>query len=47
LHFDPEKPTETIEKITQKEALDYISLQEEALRFFEWFKVMSKMFVEA
>ena len=46
LHFDPEKPTETIEKIIQKEALDYLSLQEEALRFLEWFKVMSKMFVE-
>ncbi|MBX6423229.1 type III-B CRISPR module-associated protein Cmr5 [Thermosulfurimonas sp. F29] len=46
LSFDPEAPATTIEEISQKEALEYLTLQEEALRFLEWLKVMSKMFVE-
>lgn len=46
LAFEATKPAETIKKLTEKEALEYIALQEEALRFLEWFKVMSKMFVE-
>ncbi|WP_022853914.1 type III-B CRISPR module-associated protein Cmr5 [Thermodesulfatator atlanticus] len=46
LTFDPEAPASTIEKISEKSALEYLALQEEALRFLEWLKVMSKMFVE-
>ncbi|OAG26927.1 type III-B CRISPR module-associated protein Cmr5 [Thermodesulfatator autotrophicus] len=46
LSFDPENPAKTIEEITKGEAFKYLALQEEALRFLEWFKVMSKMFVE-
>ncbi len=46
LSYDPEQPTKIVDEITGKNALDYLALQEEALRFLEWFKVMSKMFVE-
>ncbi len=46
LAFEATKPTETIKELTEKEALEYMAVQEEALRFLEWFKVMSKMFVE-
>lgn len=46
LSFDSQNPASTLEGLTSKEALDYLALQEEALRFLEWFKVMSKMFVE-
>lgn len=43
---NPTSPTEAIKELTEKEALEYMVIQEEALRFLEWFKVMSKMFVE-
>ncbi len=46
LPFDPAAPDDTIKAITQKDALQYLAIQEEALRFLEWFNVMSKMFVE-
>ena len=46
LPYNPQDPTKTLEELTEKEALEYLALQEEALRFLEWFKVMSKMFVE-
>jgi len=46
LSFDSENPTETVKKIAEMDALQYLAVQEEALRFLEWFKVMSKMFVE-
>lgn len=43
---NPTSPTKAIKELTEKEALEYMVIQEEALRFLEWFKVMSKMFVE-
>ena len=46
LIFEASSPNETIKALTEKEALEYMAVQEEALRFLEWFKVMSKMFVE-
>ena len=44
--YHPDQPTKIVEELTKKNALDYLALQEEALRFLEWFKVMTKMFVE-
>jgi len=35
-----------IDEIIKKKSLEMMVLQEEALRFLEWFKVMSKIFVE-
>ncbi|AEH45208.1 CRISPR-associated protein, Cmr5 family [Thermodesulfatator indicus DSM 15286] len=46
LNYDPDNPAQTIHELTRKRALEYLALQEEALRFLEWFKVMTKMFVE-
>lgn len=46
LEFDPSRPAEVIHRIMEKSSLELMALQEEALKFLEWFKVMSKMFVE-
>ncbi|MEJ5300471.1 MAG: type III-B CRISPR module-associated protein Cmr5 [Thermodesulforhabdaceae bacterium] len=46
LSFDINKPADLIEEITKKGVLEVIAIQEEALRFLEWFKVVSKVFVE-
>jgi len=39
-------PASVIDEIVNKKSLEMMVLQEEALRFLEWFKVMSKIFVE-
>ncbi|SFM73748.1 type III-B CRISPR module-associated protein Cmr5 [Thermodesulforhabdus norvegica] len=46
LRFDSSKPTDLINEICRKNSSELMAMQEEALRFLEWFKVMSKMFVE-
>ncbi len=45
LDYDSGNPVSAIDAIIGLTALEYLSRQEEALRFLEWFKVMSKMFV--
>lgn len=46
LTYSDDKPVEIINKLSSLDALAYMARQEEALRFLEWLKVVSKMFVE-
>lgn len=46
MNFNPDDPTKIVLDIAQKSSLELMAIQEEALRFLEWLKVTSKMFVE-
>lgn len=46
ISHDPANLAKIVLEITEKSSLDLMALQEEALRFLEWLKVISKMFVE-
>lgn len=46
MNFDSDDPTKIVLDISKKSSLELMAIQEEALRFLEWLKVISKMFVE-